>query len=114
MSELRGLGAINDELEKAGVKIVAISTDSPKAASRVVTKNKLPFPILSDPERRTIGAYGLVHQGGGPGNADISLPAHILIGRDGRILWLRIAKLIQDRPSPDETLQHVTAALGKP
>lgn len=107
MAELRGLGAINDGLQQAGVRVLAVSVDTPAESARVVKRNELPFPILSDAEHRVIRDYGLVHRGGGPGGGDIAIPAHVLVDHDGTILWRRISHRIQDRPSPDEVLAAV-------
>ncbi|HWL93860.1 MAG TPA: redoxin domain-containing protein [Phycisphaerae bacterium] len=113
MSELRGLAAINDDLKDMNVTLAGVSTDTPEAARRVVERHKLPFQILSDPKCQTIAAFGLVHKNAGPGGTDIAIPAQILIGRDGKILGRRVARLIQDRPSANETLENVRLFLAE-
>ncbi len=78
----------------------------------VVRRDKLKFSILCDTERKVIRAYGLVHKGAGAGGTDIAIPAHVLIDRDGRILWTYVAKRIQNRISPDDLLSIVRSRLG--
>ena len=76
-------------------------------AKRVVESNKLPFPILCDESRDVTDKFGVLHRGGGPEGQDIPMPAMFLLARDGNIVWRRVARLVQDRPSPDEVLQAI-------
>ncbi|MBE7507730.1 MAG: redoxin domain-containing protein [Planctomycetia bacterium] len=114
MSELVGLHPVVDELKELGGRVLAISVDPPKDSLGVVKKAKLEFPILSDETRETLEAYGLVHAGMGPGKSDIAMPAMVLVGQDGSILWRRKSVRVQDRPAPEEVLEAVRAAVGKP
>ncbi len=113
MSELRGLGVIHEELAKRGGGVIAISVDTPEESKRVVERNKLPFPILSDPDLAVIDAYGLRHAGGGPDGGDIAIPAHFLIGAEGRIRWKRVASRIQDRSDPETEWEEIRTSLEK-
>jgi peroxiredoxin Q/BCP len=45
-------------LQKQGYEILGISTDSEKSHQKFITKEKLPFHLLSDPERKVHDAYG--------------------------------------------------------
>lgn len=112
MAELRGLGAINDELRQSGVTLVAVSVDPPAQSAKVVQRLHLPFPILADEDRMVIGLLGLVHAGGGPGGSDIAIPAHVLVGRDRAILHRYVSTSIQDRLSNGAVLQSVRDALA--
>lgn len=76
----------------------------------MVNKSGLNFPILSDPDRKVAREYGLLHAGGAPDGSDIAIPAHILVDRNGKILWQRVAKRIQDRPSPGEVLAAIESS----
>jgi peroxiredoxin len=110
-AELRGLGAITDDLHDLGVTIVALSTDPPERSRTVVERNHLPFPILADEDGRIIDHFGLRHVGGGPRGTDIAIPAHILIGADRRIRWRHVARRIHDRLPADRVLASVRASL---
>lgn len=104
IAELRGLGAVNSELQKMGVRLAAISVDPPDKSRGVVESQKLPYPILADTTHSTIAAYGLVHKDGyGSGN-DIAIPATIIVDRDGKIVWRDIAPAVNIRPSPEQVL----------
>ncbi|MFN0136280.1 MAG: peroxiredoxin family protein, partial [Phycisphaerae bacterium] len=74
MAELRGIGAINAELQKLGVRLAGIAVDPPEKARGVVESQKLPFPILADTTRATLVAYDLVHKGAYPGGEDGAVP----------------------------------------
>ncbi len=112
VSELRGLSEVSDELRRAGVRIVAVSVDSPAHSRQAVDRLGLTFPLLSDAKHTTIDEYGLVHRGGGPGGEDIAIPAQFLVDRDGRILWRRIAGRIQDRPDPRDVVQTIRSLIA--
>ncbi|MBR7056291.1 MAG: peroxiredoxin [Oscillospiraceae bacterium] len=44
---------------EAGIEVVGVSPDSVASHQRFAEKNALPFPLLSDPERLAIEAYGV-------------------------------------------------------
>jgi peroxiredoxin Q/BCP len=49
------------DLQRAGVVILGVSADKPDSHKKFAAKYKLPFPLLSDPDRKlmqTWGAYG--------------------------------------------------------
>ena len=85
-----------------GGRILAISTDVQVEARGLAQELALPFAVLSDAERVAIRAYGLVHEGGGPGGETIAVPAELLVRSDGTIAWRHVARLITDRADPDE------------
>jgi peroxiredoxin Q/BCP len=46
------------DLRRAGVVVLGISGDAPASHTRFAAKYKLPFPLLSDPERTVMQAWG--------------------------------------------------------
>ena len=100
-----------DELAQAGVRMMAISVDPPSRSRKVIERNDLPFPILADTERKVIRAYGLLHEDGGL-TGDIAIPAHVLVGRDGTVLWRHVAPRIQQRLTPEEVLEAVLSKVS--
>ena len=70
--------------------------------------NDLPFDVLCDVRLEAINAFGLHHHDPFH-DMDISLPANILIDRQGKIVWMHIARAVQDRMDPQEVLQQVNA-----
>jgi peroxiredoxin len=107
ISELGELGPVDAELKRRGGKLLAISVDAPEVSRRVVEGRRLPFPILSDRDRKVIQSFGLVHARGGPGGDDIAIPAQILIAPGGRIAARHVSARVQDRIDPDLMLERV-------
>ncbi|MBM3420701.1 MAG: thioredoxin-dependent thiol peroxidase [Bacteroidetes bacterium] len=53
--------SLRDDYEKflkQGFEIVGVSPDTAKSHSRFAEKYKLPFPLIADPEKKILGAYG--------------------------------------------------------
>ncbi len=46
------------ELNEAGLDVVGISPDKPEKLARFRDKEKLTFPLLSDPDRKVLRAWG--------------------------------------------------------
>lgn len=63
--------AADDDLRAAGYGVVGISSDAPQALAKFAEKEGLSFPLLSDPDRSTLEAYG-AYGGTWPSSAAIS------------------------------------------
>ncbi len=50
--------AADDDLREAGYAVVGISPDQPEALAKFAEDEGLGFPLLSDPDRATLEAYG--------------------------------------------------------
>ena len=107
VSELRGLQGIEEKLRQNGVRIAAISVDTPAAVRSMALRMEIGFDVLSDDDGKTVQEYGVLHPGGGPRDSDTAIPSHFLVAPDGTILWRRVASRVQDRASPDDVLQAV-------
>jgi thioredoxin-dependent peroxiredoxin len=46
------------DLQKAGVVVLGISADAPDSHAKFAAKYRLPFPLLSDPDRKVMTAWG--------------------------------------------------------
>jgi peroxiredoxin len=106
MAELRGLGDVQQALAARNGRVLAIGVDDLEHCSLVHDGQKLAFPVLSDSERTTIRAYGLVHAWGHE-SRDIAIPAQLLVRRDGTIAWRHIAARVTDRAYPSDTLAAI-------
>ncbi len=53
------LGRMNEQFSEAGTEIIVILGDSMERAREYVSALKLPFPVLSDPEREVYRIYEL-------------------------------------------------------
>jgi peroxiredoxin len=74
----------------------------------------LAYPILSDPELRTIDAYGLRHEHAGPEGADVARSASVLIDADGVVRWTFVTTNVRVRPTPDDVIAAVDAVCAAP
>ena len=81
------------DLQRAGVVVLGISGDAPAAHAKFAAKYKLPFPLLSDPDRTLMkawGAYGEKMMYGKKTQGVIR--STVWIGKDGivRKHWKRV------------------------
>lgn len=95
------------------VELAAISVDPSEKSKPIVDAFKIPFPILTDADRKVTTAYGLLHTGGGPQKSDIPLPATLIVDPEGRIVWKRVAPAVNERPDPQAVLKEVRERLAK-
>lgn len=113
MAELREFARHSDDLEKLGVRLIALSVDDQQHAHDVWEKAAgKKFTILSDPGAQVIRKYGLLHEAGFRGS-DIALRTTILIGPDGRERSRRVSQSVPDIPNWDETLGAIKKAQGQ-
>lgn len=68
------------ELETEGAAVLAMSMDTPEAASRLALDLNLVFPMLSDPNMVIVRDYGM--EGKGMGMPEMG---YVVIDRQGRI-----------------------------
>jgi peroxiredoxin len=101
------------EFESRGIRIVAISVDTPEINRRQRQKLGFTCTFLSDPEADAIRRYDLLHRGAGPKGADIARPAEFLIDSTGMIRWINLTENIAVRARPEQVLQAFTR-MGQP
>ncbi len=81
------------ELEKRGVVILGVSTDSVKSHAKFARKYSLPFPLLADPEQKIVRDYGVWGEKLFMGRRFMGTHrVSFLIGADGRIrkIWPKV------------------------
>ncbi len=96
-----------DEFKRRGVRVVAISVDSPDTNREHAKKQGYTYTFLSDEKREVIRQYDILHAGGGPGEADIARPAEFLIDSTGTVRWVNLTENYRVRPRPDDILKIV-------
>jgi peroxiredoxin Q/BCP len=69
----------------AGVSIAAISYDSVDALAKFAKNKKISFPLLSDPDHKTIEAYGLLNKEVTGKFEGIPYPGTMIVDKDGVI-----------------------------
>ena len=93
------------EFDARGIRVVAISVDSPDINKRQSQKLGYTFPLLSDPDAKVIRRYDVLHPGAGPKGADIARPAEFLLDSDGIVRWVNLTDNIAVRARPERVLQ---------
>ncbi len=102
--------AFRDEFaafKKKGAIVLGVSTDSAKSHDKFVAKQKLPFTLLADEDKKIVEAYGVWGEKRFMGMKYIGTKrVTFLIGPDGRI------KKIWPKVKPAQHAQEVLAALS--
>lgn len=98
------------ELQKAGVVVLGISADDAASHTKFAAKYRLPFPLLSDPDRKVMtawGAYGDKVMYGKKTRGVIR--STVWIGPDGTVRkhWARVADAARH---PAQVLEQVLGA----
>lgn len=97
------------EFLEAGFRVVAIDVDSPDQHAAMVEKLRLPFPMLSDPDRsRAIFPYGL---GDDRDPRQVARPALVAADPTGAEVYRFVARDYADRLPEDDVL-GVLRSLG--
>ncbi|MCI0678758.1 MAG: peroxiredoxin family protein [Actinobacteria bacterium] len=92
----------HEELLGAGVRLYAISVDSPGRNAAMVMKLSLPFPYLSDPDRsQAIIPYEVADE---KDDRLISRPALIAVTPDGREVFRFVSRDFAERMPEDEVV----------
>ena len=115
LADLRSLPKSQDKF-----KVFAISIDSAEKsvglAKKIASdgKGELPFPLLSDPEHRTIDAYGLFDPAyAGETFEGIARATILILDKDRKVLWASIATDYKKRPSVVELRTAVDTLFGR-
>jgi peroxiredoxin Q/BCP len=99
------------DLRKAGIVVLGVSADDAASHSKFAAKYKLPFTLLSDPDRKTMtawGAYGDKMMYGKKTKGVIR--STVWIGPDGKVRkhWARVASA---EKHPDQVLEALRAGI---
>ena len=93
------------EFDARGLRVVAISNESPEINRPHRQELGFTFPILSDEKAEVIRRYDLLHAGAGPEGADIARPAEFLIDSTGTVRWVNLTESAVVRARPEEVLK---------
>ena len=95
------------ELKKAGVVVVGVSADNAASHQKFIKKYGLPFPLLSDPDRKTMKTYGAYGEKMMYGKKTIGvIRSTVWIGPDGKVKrhWKKVASAEQH---PEQVLEAI-------
>lgn len=97
----------HQEILAAGFRTAAIDIDSPSRHAAMVEKLKLPFPMLSDPDRsKAIIPYGLADD---RDPRRVALPALVAAAPGGEEVYRFVARDFADRLPEDHVLEVLSA-----
>ena len=85
--------------------MVGISYDSVDILQKFATKQKIRFPLLSDPEHQTIADYGLTNKEAKGKLNGVPYPGTILLDSKGVIRGKAFFEGYRERHGPDELLK---------
>ena len=100
-----------EAFESRGVRVVAVSIDTPEELRTMRESSGAGFPFLSDPEGELMDAFGIRHDGGRMDGVDIAQSASFLVDSGGVVRWQRVATNYRLRPHPEEILEEIDRLL---
>jgi len=93
------------ELERRGVRPVAISVDTPEESATLCKTAGYTYTFLSDPKAEVIRRYNLLHQRAGVNGRDIARPAEFLVDASGVVRWRNLTEDFRVRATPEDILK---------
>ncbi len=102
------------ELRRAGVVVLGISSNAPASHEKFIAKYKLPFPLLSDPDRTLMNAWGAYGEKMMYGKKTQGvIRSTVWIGKDGvvRKHWKRVPDAAKH---PEKVLEALRGERASP
>jgi peroxiredoxin Q/BCP len=106
--EAEGFRKLHKKLEKLGAVVIGISPDSPESHAKFARKYKLPFTLLSDPDRKVMTKYGAFGEKMMYGKKTQGvIRSTVWVGPDGKVKkhWARVPKAADH---PQKVLEALT------
>lgn len=100
------------ELQRLGVAVLGVSPDAGASHQKFRDKYRLPFPLLSDPDRKLMAKYGAFGEKTLYGKKTMGvIRSTVWIGPDGKVRrhWARVAKA---EAHPEQVLAALREGLG--
>lgn len=98
------------QLQKMGVAVLGVSPDTGESHAKFAKKYRLPFPLLSDPDKKVMTKYGAFGEKTMYGKKTTGvIRSTVWIGPDGKVKkhWKRVAKAADH---PARVLEELRAA----
>jgi peroxiredoxin len=96
-----------NKLEDAGVQIVAVSCDSVEVLSRFAARQKITYPLLSDPGSKTIAAYGILNREAKGFAQGVPYPGTFVLDQEGIVRAKLFLDGYRERHATDELVKAV-------
>lgn len=93
-----------EKIKQAGAELIAVSVDEQSFAWSMAQTTGAKFQILSDSDKQTIAAYGIVNAAEHGG---IAHPSIFILDKTGHIKYMHVGKDPQDRPSDEAILEEI-------
>ena len=102
---MRSIERSLNKFNEAGIRPVAITTDTSEDSRNLAQSQGYTFPILSDHGAEVIRRYDLAHKGAGINGEDIARPAEFLIDATGTVKWINLTENFWIRATPEQVLE---------
>ncbi len=93
--EAQGFRDLWRQLQQADAVVLGVSPDGAEAHRKFAAKYKLPFPLLSDPDKQVMEQYGAWGEKTLYGKKTVGvIRSTVWVGPDGKVMrhWRRVAK----------------------
>ncbi len=129
--QLHDLAAAKPELDKRGIRVVAISVDKPSEEAKTQAKDGVPFPMLSDSKLTAHKAFKVVHAASeeeqkkmagfgidlaaysGEAHKSFAIPSVFLVDKSGVIRFAHVDEDYKTRPSPRQLIEVADKVAAK-
>jgi len=102
--ELEQLQNYYDTIRSYGVKIYAVSIDSPGVNRALRQQVGAGFTFLSDPDASVLDKLNIRHHTPNPSGKDIAIPTQILVDKAGIVRWVYQPSNYRIRARPETVL----------
>lgn len=102
--QLTSLAEDYEKIKQSGADLVTISADAQNYAWSMALSTGAKFQILSDADRQTIKAYGILNANEHDG---IAHPSVFIVDKEGRLRYIYVGKNPTDRPADGIIIEEV-------
>ncbi|MDZ4857782.1 MAG: peroxiredoxin family protein [Candidatus Hydrogenedentes bacterium] len=101
------------KLQSADTEVIAISVDQQMDSEKFQEKFKLPFPVVGDPQRKTIDAYGVpLKEYSGNKFAQRSV---FVVDKEGKVQYIDLDyKVVEDKDALYKKIESLNGGAEKP
>jgi peroxiredoxin len=104
---LRSFQSKLQEFNTRGIRVVAVSVDTPEESEHLRKTARYSFLFLCDDQDELIRRWDLVHPKGGEDSKDIARPAEFILDSTGRVRWVKLTDDFLIRARPEEVLREI-------